>query len=85
MYKLYVRLHLDYGDTVYRRYDPDFSKALTNCLEHVRYAASFAVIEAWVGTNSQKLYDELGSKCLYERRLYRTLRYSFKIKLTQSI
>ena len=28
MYKLHVRPHLDYGDTIYHRHDPDFSSVL---------------------------------------------------------
>ena len=29
MYKLYVRPHLDYGDIVYHKYDPDLSSVIT--------------------------------------------------------
>ena len=32
MYTLYVRPHLDYGDKVYHRHDPDFSSVLTKRL-----------------------------------------------------
>ena len=83
MYKLYVRPHLDYGDIVYHRYDPDLSSVITKRLEQTQYAASLAVTGAWRGTSRQKLYDELGWESLYERRWYRRLCHFFKLKLTQ--
>ena len=83
MYKLYVRPHLDYGDIVYHKYDPDLSSVITKRLEQTQYAASLAVTGAWRGTSRQKLYDELGWESLYERRWYRRLCHFFKLKVTQ--
>ena len=83
MYKLYVRPHLDYGDIVYHKYDPDLSSVITRRLEQTQYAASLAVTGAWRGTSRQKLYDELGWESLYERRWYRRLCHCFKLKVTQ--
>ena len=57
MYKLYVRLHLDYGDVLYHQYDPNFSLSLTAVLES---AAALAVSGAWRGTNINKIFEELG-------------------------
>ena len=83
MYKLYVRPHLDYGDIVYHKYDPDLSSVITKHLEQTQYAASLAVTGAWRGTSKQKLYDELGWESLYQRRWYRRLCHFFKLHLTQ--
>ena len=61
---------LDYSDTIYNRYDPNFSSILARCLEQVPYLASLAVSGAWRGTSNQLLYDELDWEVLYERRWY---------------
>ena len=84
MYKLYVRPHLDYGDIIYHRYDPNFSSILTRRHEQVQYTASLAVTGAWRGTSGQRLYEELGWESLYERRWYRRLCHFFKRNLTHS-
>ena len=60
MYKLYVRPHLDYGDLIYHKDDPEVSLSITKRLESVQYTAALAVTEAWKGTNKSKLLDELG-------------------------
>ena len=58
--KLYVRPHLDYGDTIYHRDDPHMQMNFTQRLEQTRYWAALAVTGAWRGTSRQRLYDELG-------------------------
>ena len=68
MYKLYVRPHLDYGDILHQQYDPNFSLSLTTVLESVQYSAALAVTGAWRGTNTDKIYEELGWESLYHRR-----------------
>ena len=73
VYKLYVRPHLDYGDIIYHRYDPEMILNVTKRLEQTQYHAALAVTGAWRGTNKQKLYDELGWEELYHRRWYRRL------------
>ena len=60
IYKLYVRPHLDYGDIIYHRHDPEFKLEFTRRLESTQYSAAQAVSGAWRGTNTDKLYQELG-------------------------
>ena len=49
----------------------DFRLDFTNRLEAIHYSAALAVSGAWRGTNTQKLYEELGRESLYHRRWYR--------------
>ena len=79
MYKLYVRPHLDYGDIIYHKYDPELNLDFTKKLEATQYSAVLAVSGAWCGTNKYKLYEELGWERLYHR-LYRRLTHFFKLK-----
>ena len=51
IYKLYVRLHVDYGDLIYRKDDPEVSLSLTKRLESVQYTAALAAAGAWKGTD----------------------------------
>ena len=44
--KLYVRPHMDYGDIIYERYDPEMQSALTQRLQHIQYSAALAVTGA---------------------------------------
>ena len=60
VYKSYVRPHLDYGDIIYHRFDPNMSLDLTSKLEQTQYSAALAVTGAWRGTNRQRLKEELG-------------------------
>ena len=60
MYKLYVRPHVDYGDLICHRDDPEVNSGLTKRLESVQYSAALAVAGAWKGTSYDKLLDELG-------------------------
>ena len=67
MYKLYVRPHLDYGDIMYHKHDPDIKLDFTKNIESTQYSAALAVSGAWHGTSRQKLYDfydELGWESL---------------------
>ncbi len=84
IYKLYVRPHLDYGDIIYHRYDPEMQSAFTQRLEHIQYSAALAVTGAWRGTSRQRLYEELGWENLYQRRWYRRLCHFFNVKKSQS-
>ena len=65
MYKLYVRPHLDYGDVIYCRDDPEMNSGLTKRLESVQYSAALAVAGAFKGTSYDKLLDERGWKYLH--------------------
>ena len=73
MYKLYVRPHLDSGDLIYHKDDPEASLSLTKRLESVQYTTALAVTGAWKGANKSKLLDEPGWGYLRDRRRYRRL------------
>ena len=77
--KLYVRPHLDYGDIIYHKYDPEFKLDFTKKLESTQYSTAFAVTGAWRGTNIDRLYEELGWEILYYRRWYRRLCHFYKL------
>ena len=68
IYKLHVRLHLDYGDIVYHKYDPQVHLNFTQRLDRTKYCAALAVTGAWRGTSREPLYRELGWENLYYRR-----------------
>ena len=84
IYKLYVRPHLDYGDIIYHRPDPEMKLDITKRLEQTQYAAALAVTGAWRGTNRRRLYGELGWESLYQRRWYRRLCHFFNLRKTQA-
>ena len=65
IYKLYVRPHLDYGDIIYHKHDPEFSHDMTKRLERIQYSAALAVSGAWSGTNIDSHYEELGWESQY--------------------
>ena len=44
-----------------------------NLIEQVQYKAALLVSGCWQGTNSEKLYDELGCESLSERRWSRRM------------
>ena len=60
VYKLYVRSHLDYGDIIYYKHDPEFKLDFTKMLESTQYSTVLAVTGVWRGTNTDRLYKELG-------------------------
>ena len=66
IYKLYVRTHLNYGDIIYHKYDPELD--FTKKLESTKYSAALVVTGAWRRTNTDRLYKELGWEILYYRR-----------------
>ena len=80
VYKLYVRPHLDYGDIIYHRHDPEFKLKFTKRLESTQYSAALAVSGGWRGTNTDKLYKELSWEILYYRRWYRRLCHFYKLR-----
>ena len=84
IYKLYVRPHLDYGDIIYHKFDPELTMEFTRKLESTQYTAALAVNGAWRGTNRNKLYEELGWEYLYHRRWYRRLTHFFKLRQSES-
>ena len=48
-------------------------------LESTEYAAALAVSGSWRGTNTDKLFEELGWESLAHRRWYRRLCFFYKI------
>ena len=46
IYKLYVRPHLDYGDIIYHKHDPELRLDFTKRLEQTQYSAALAVTGA---------------------------------------
>ena len=83
-YKLYVRPHLDYGDIIYHKYDPDMQLNFTQQLEQTQYKAALAVTGECMGTSRQKLLEELGWETLYNRRWCRRLCYFFSLTTSKS-
>ena len=83
IYKLYVRPHLDYGDIIYHKYDPEFKFHFTKRFESTQYSAALAVSGAWRGTNTDKIYEELAWEILYYRRWYRRLCHFYKLQRNQ--
>ena len=43
IYKLCVRPHLDYGNIIYHKYDPEFKLDFTKKLESTQYSAALAM------------------------------------------
>ena len=87
IYKMYVRPHLDFCDVIYHtpKIDSlfDSSSRLSNWMneiERVQYQAALAVTGTWKGTNTDKIYEELGWEPLTERRRFRRLVQFFKIQ-----
>ena len=48
-------------------------------IESTQYQAALAVSGAWKGSNTSKLYEELGWESLTDRRWYRRLLHFYKI------
>ena len=59
-YKLYLRHHLDYGDIIYHKYDPDMQLNFMQQLEQTQYKTALAVTGAWMGTSTKNQLEELG-------------------------
>ena len=85
IYKLYVRLHLDYGDIIYHRNNPERLQNFTIRLEQTQYSTVLAVSGTWRGTIRQKLYKELGWESLYNRRWFRRLVHLFNLRRTGTL
>ena len=80
IYKLFIRLHLDYGDVVY---DQPSNDAFSNKLESVQYNAALAITGAIKGTSCEKLHQELGLEYLQQRRCMRRLCLFSKVASTK--
>ena len=66
IYKMHIRPHLDYCDIIFHTpiiIHDDFSLTLRyqmDALERTQYQAALAASGAWKGTNTDKIYEELG-------------------------
>ena len=67
IYKMYIRPHFDFCDIIYHRPMITnlfiYSSRLTNQMDKIestQYQAALALTGAWKGTNTDKIYDELG-------------------------
>ena len=76
IYKLFVRLHLDYGDILY---DNPNNENFLNNLEKVRYRACLAITGAIQGISRTKLYLELGLHSVIKMRWCNKLILFYKI------
>ena len=70
IYKMFVRLHLDYA---YIMYDKSGNVIFESELERVQYKACLAITGAIQGTNRESIYAELSLESLLGRRWYRKL------------
>ena len=83
---MFVRPHLDYCDTIYHipNITNPFDSSITlsysmQSIESTQYQAALAITGAWRGSNTSKLYEELGWESLTDRRWYRRLLQFYKI------
>ena len=61
IYKALIRLHLEYGDTVY---DKPNNETFINKIEKAQYHAALAITISITATSQEKLYGELGLESL---------------------
>ena len=87
IYKMHVRSHLDFCDVIYHLPEIDSlfdcSYRLTrlmNQIERVQYQAALAITGTWQGTNTDKIYEELGWESLSNRRWFHRLVHFYKIQ-----
>ena len=87
MYKMFIRPHFDYCDTIY--HIPHIINSFDNTItlnflmeriEKIQYQAALAITGTWQGTSRNKLYDELGWESLNDRRWTRRLIQFYKIR-----
>ena len=81
IYKAFIRPHLDYCDVIY---DKIFNESWHKKLESAQYNVALAITGAIRGTNTVKLYQELGLEPLQNRRKLRRLSLFYKIYNGQS-
>ena len=81
IYETFIRPHLDYCDVIC---DKIFNESWHKKRESAQYNAVLAITEAIWGTNTVKLYQELGLESLPNRRKLRRLGLSYKIYNDQS-
>ena len=82
IFKLFIRLHLDYGDIIY---DRAYNTSLHQNIESIQYNAALAIMGAVRETSREKLNQKLGFESLQQRRWYIKLCCLFKIINNQSL
>ena len=82
-----LRPHLDFCDVLYHTlkicnmFDSSFRLSnLMDLIERVQYQAALAVTGTWIGTSTNKIYDELGWESLSDRRWFHRRVQFFKIQ-----
>ena len=76
MYKLFIKLHLDYGDIIY---DKAYNSSSHQNLEKIQYNSALGITGAIRGISKEKLCQELGLESFEKRRWYQKLCYFYKI------
>ena len=76
IYKSFIRPHLDYGDIIYGK--PN-NESFKNKIENIQYKVCIAITGDIQGTSRERLYQELSSEFLKNRRWYQKLIFSHKI------
>ena len=81
IYKLFIKLHLDYGDIIY---DKAYNSSSHQNLEKIQYNSALAITGAIRGASKEKLYQELGLESLenfviFIRSLTSNLLHTFSI------
>ena len=61
IYKSFIRLHLDYGGTIY---DKAFNESFHAKLESLQYNATLVITGAIRGSSTENTYEELGLESL---------------------
>ena len=70
VYKAFIRPYLDYCDVIYHKI---FNESWHRKLDMAQYNAALAITGAIRGTDTEKLYQELGLEPLRNRRKLRRL------------
>ena len=81
-FKVFVRLHLDYGDILY---DQAYNMSFEGKLESTQYDAYLAITAAMRGTSKEKLYQELGLQPLQLQCWFSELDMFYKIFKSKSL
>ena len=85
MEKLYVLLHLDWGDIIHHHIvDSEWSPDFTKKVKAIQYSVRLVISGVWRGANKCKLYDELGWENFYHTWWYRGLTHFFKLRQSRS-
>ena len=80
-FKVFVRLHLDYGDILY---DQAYNMSFEEKLESTLYDAYLAITGAMRGTSKEKLYQELGLQPLQLQCWFSELEMFYKMFKSKS-